>query len=94
MDPRVKASLVFVGAALIMAGLSLIATAALSVPSDSYAIGYGWWGFPILLAGVTVLVVERATREVVKVRCRNCGSLVNAGVDNCLACWAPMREGT
>lgn len=34
---------------------------------------------------------EVVTREVVKVRCRYCGALVDEGVNTCPKCQAPMR---
>ncbi len=34
---------------------------------------------------------EVVTREVVKVRCRYCGALVDEGVNTCPRCQAPMR---
>ncbi len=34
---------------------------------------------------------EVVTREVIKVRCRYCGALVDEGVNTCPKCQAPMR---
>ena len=34
---------------------------------------------------------EVVTREIIKVRCRNCGALADVGVNNCPSCGAPMR---